>query len=288
MLGAYARRQREQNAHSYRTGGLTVLPKRKLPNRDGARVLPQRFLELGTHSGPAEQVQPEPARSVDGLAAGIAHDFNNLLTVMLGNATVVRMRAEAQGDAQIARRAAQIEKAAERGGRLVAQLLAYARQQMLQAEDVRLPQLLADLQVLLARAAGERVRLNISCAPLLWRCRVDPEQLESALLNLVINARDAMPEGGSISICASNRSVAPAGARGTDCEPGDYVKVEVRDTGCGIPPALQSRVFEPFFTTKPIGQGSGLGLAQVQGFVRQSGGWVGRQVPSISAGLPAS
>ncbi|MBV8459165.1 MAG: hypothetical protein JO122_21440, partial [Acetobacteraceae bacterium] len=251
-----------------------MLPKRRLPNRHDVRVPPQRFLEVGTHSDPAEQVQPEPGRSVDGLAAGIAHDFNNLLTVMLGNATVVRMRAEAQGDAQIARRAAQIEKAAERGGRLVAQLLAYARQQMLQAEDVRLPQLLADLQVLLARAAGERVRLNISCAPLLWRCRVDPEQLESALLNLVINARDAMPEGGSISICASNRSVTPAGARGMGCEPGDYVKVEVRDTGCGIPPALQGRVFEPFFTTKPIGQGSGLGLAQVQGFVRQSRGWV--------------
>jgi signal transduction histidine kinase len=141
-----------------------MIDKRRLRQRHDVRVPPQHFLEAGTRSGPAELVQPEATRSVDGLAAGIAHDFNNLLTVMLGNATVVRMRAEAQGDAQIARRAAQIEKAAERGGRLVGQLLAYARQQMLQAEDVRLPQLLADLQVLLARAAGEPVRLHISCA----------------------------------------------------------------------------------------------------------------------------
>ena len=154
-----------------------------------------------------------PAPSFDQLTAGVAHDFNNLLTVVLGNATVLRIRAAARGDAQGVRRAELIEKAAERGGRLASQLLAYTRQQLLQAEDVRLANLLSGLQTSMAHAAGEQIRLRITCAPLLWHCRVDPTQLKSALLNLVLNATDAMPDGGRIDINARNQVVGPARAR---------------------------------------------------------------------------
>jgi TolB-like protein len=229
----------------------------------------QQVVQPHPRSDPAQ-----PAVLIDRLTAGVAHDFNNLLTIVLGHATALRVSAESQGDAQASRRAGLIEQAAERGGRLANQLLAYARQQFLQAEDIRLGPLLSELHTLMAHAAGDHVRLRTTCAPRLWRCHADPAQLESALLNLVLNAREAMPDGGSISIHASNQSVTPLHARTVGGQSGDYIRIEVCDTGGGIPTAIQHRVFEPFFTTKPVGKGSGLGLAQVQGFAGQSGGWV--------------
>lgn len=212
--------------------------------------------------------------SLGRLTGGVAHDFNNLLTVVLGNAAALRVSAEARGDTQAVRRAEMIEHAAERGGRLASQLLAFSRKQMLRPEVVSVYRVISAMHALLAQAAGESARVIVQADTGLWNCLVDPGQLESALLNLVLNARDAMPVGGNITITCHNTTcrVRPSGRSAH--KQGDYVRIDVTDPGTGIPEALRDKVFEPFFTTKPIGQGSGLGLAQVHGFAGQSGGWV--------------
>jgi signal transduction histidine kinase/TolB-like protein/CheY-like chemotaxis protein len=221
--------------------------------------------------------QAQKMEALGRLTGGVAHDFNNLLTVVLGNATALRVGAEASGDANSARRAEMIERAAERGGRLASQLLAYSGRQMLRPETISVYRSLSATSELLAQAAGEKVRIRLDSEPGLWPCRVDPSQFESAILNLVLNARDAMPGGGSVTILCRNHRGGwrhpgmPARA------PGDYVRIDVTDTGCGIPADLVNKVFEPFFTTKQTGQGSGLGLSQVYGFAGQSGGWVDLQ-----------
>ena len=145
--------------------------------------------------------------SLGRLTGGVAHDFNNLLTVVLGNAAALRVNAEARGDAQAIRRAEMIERAAERGGRLAAQLLAYSRKQMLRPETISVYQIISATTELLAQAAGEAVRIRLQTQPELWKCHVDPGQLESAILNLVLNARDAMPLGGNITIHCHNHTV---------------------------------------------------------------------------------
>ncbi len=212
--------------------------------------------------------------SLGRLTGGVAHDFNNLLTVVLGNAAALRVNAEARGDAEAIRRAEVIERAAERGGRLAAQLLAYSRKQMLRPETISVYQVISATTELLAQAAGEAVRIRLQTQPELWKCHVDPGQLESAILNLVLNAREAMPAGGNITIHCHNHTIRRGQAGASVRAAGNYVRIDVRDTGCGIAPDLQDKVFEPFFTTKPVGQGSGLGLSQVYGFAGQSGGWV--------------
>ncbi len=208
------------------------------------------------------------------LTGGIAHDFNNLLTVVLGNATALRAQAEARGDARTVQRAELIERAAERGGRLAGQLLAFSRKQILRPETVSVYRVISATHELLAQAAGESARVLVHAETGLWNCRVDPSQLESAILNLVLNARDAMPIGGSITISCHNIRMRGVSTDNPQHIPGDYVRIDVTDHGTGILPELREKVFEPFFTTKPIGQGSGLGLAQVHGFAGQSGGWV--------------
>ncbi len=218
--------------------------------------------------------QAQKMESLGRLTGGVAHDFNNLLTVVLGNAAALRVNAEARGDAEAIRRAEMIERAAERGGRLAAQLLAYSRKQMLRPETISVYQIISATTELLAQAAGEAVRIQLQTQPELWKCHVDPGQLESAILNLVLNARDAMPLGGNITIHCHNHTVRRGQAGTASRTAGNYVRIDVTDTGCGISPNLHARVFEPFFTTKPLGQGSGLGLSQVYGFAGQSGGWV--------------
>jgi nitrogen-specific signal transduction histidine kinase/TolB-like protein/DNA-binding NarL/FixJ family response regulator len=218
--------------------------------------------------------QTQKMESLGRLTGGVAHDFNNLLTVVLGNATALRINAETRGDTEGVRRAEMIERAAERGGRLAGQLLAFSRNQMLRPETISVYQVISAMHELLGQAAGEAVRVLLLSEADLWSCRVDPRQLESAILNLVLNARDAMPAGGSVEISCHNQSARASRGRAAPQHVGDTVRIDVRDTGVGIPPELQEKVFEPFFTTKPIGKGSGLGLAQVHGFAGQSGGWV--------------
>jgi hemerythrin-like metal-binding protein/PAS domain S-box-containing protein len=214
--------------------------------------------------------------SVGQLTSSIAHDFNNFLTVILGNSEQLRASAEAAGDARGVRRAEMIERAGERGARLAAQLLAFARKQTLFPETTAVEPLLTSMQELLRRAAGETNELQIRCAPDVWTIRVDPTQLESALLNLVINARDAMAEsgGGAVTVLAENVTLNLAAAARLRLPPGDYVRIGVADAGVGIAPEVLERVLEPFYTTKEAGKGSGLGLSQVHGFVGQSGGCV--------------
>ena len=213
--------------------------------------------------------------TVGQLTGGVAHDFNNLLQVIAGNIDLAHP-AIRHGDAERAGRLLDNAlRAIGRGARLTGQMLAFSGRQALHAEPVMASQLIAGLDDLIRRAAGETIRVEIRAPPELWTCRIDPVQFESALLNLVLNARDAMPEGGSVRIALDNaRLDAAAAAAIAGLSPGDYVRVEVADTGRGMSREALAHAFEPFFTTKEIGRGSGLGLAQVHGFARQSGGAV--------------
>ncbi len=253
-----------------------------------------KWSRAGTSSPPVAADEPQDERyksqkmeALGRLTGGIAHDFNNLLTVVLGNATALRVGAEARGDLQGAQRAETIERAAERGGRLASQLLAFSRKQMLRPETVSAYRVISAMIDLLTMASGDTVRIRLQADRGLWNCRIDVGQLESAILNLVLNAREAMPDGGNVAIECQNHKSSGSSMPGKAHAPGDYVRVDVKDTGCGISPDLRDKVFEPFFTTKPFGQGSGLGLSQVHGFAGQSGGWVELQ-SSVGAGTTVS
>jgi PAS domain S-box-containing protein len=204
------------------------------------------------------------------LTGGVAHDFNNLLTVVVGHTDGIV--AVAEGNRQILRMASAIQHAAERGARLVSQLLAFARRQRLRPAAVTIDRLLANIDDLVRRAVGETIEVEFDARPTLWQILVDPSQFESALLNLAVNARDAMPSGGRLVISARNAIVAGPEAARLDLTPDDYIVVSVADTGTGMPPDVRERAFEPFFTTKDVGKGTGLGLAQIYGFAKQSGG----------------
>ena len=207
--------------------------------------------------------QARKMEAVGQLTGGVAHDFNNLLTVVLGNIDMLATRNE--DDTRRTRRIQAVRQAAERGRDLTGQLLAFSRRQHLTPVTLDVNALIREFEPLMRQAVGEAVTLELELADKGLNTHVDPTQLETALLNLVVNARDAMPEGGSIQLA-------------TRTEPGPsklgYVVIEVRDTGVGISEEIRSRVFEPFFTTKEVGKGSGLGLSQVYGFVRQSDGEV--------------
>ncbi|GAV32588.1 Sensory transduction protein kinase [Roseomonas mucosa] len=213
--------------------------------------------------------QARHMESLGRLTGGIAHDFNNLLTVVIGQADRIiaatpdeRLR----GMARLARRAA------ERGADLTRQLLAFSRRQVLQPRSLDMAQVLPALRELIARTIGDTIAVTAEAAPGLWMVRTDPAQFESAILNLAINARDAMPEGGTLRLRAANLPLAAPQARELRLEPGNYVALQVTDTGHGMDETTLAHAFEPFFTTRPVGSGSGLGLAQAYGFVRQSGG----------------
>jgi PAS domain S-box-containing protein len=218
-------------------------------------------------------LQAQKMEAVGQLAGGIAHDFNNLLTVINGYSQVVfsHLRAEDPSREMLA----QIQKAGERAANLTRQLLAFSRKQMLQPQIVNLNDVLAELHKLLNRLIGEDVDLALVPDPKLGLARVDPGQFEQAIINLAVNARDAMPQGGRLIIETRNADLDDRYAdRHTEVRPGRYVLVAVSDTGHGMDAMTRARIFEPFFTTKEIGKGTGLGLAMVYGFVKQSGGHV--------------
>jgi PAS domain S-box-containing protein len=209
--------------------------------------------------------------AVGQLTGGIAHDFNNLLTAISGNLDLVSQMAA--DNARMRQLLDAAQRAADRGARLTSQLLAFARRQRLHPEVVRLEDLLRDFQILITRALGEKVEVRFEIEPALWPCLVDPAQFQSAVLNLVVNARDAMQAGGQFTIEGRNLVLdAHDAASVPHLSPGPYVVVTVRDTGEGMAPPVAARAFEPFFTTKEVGKGTGLGLSQVYGFARQSGG----------------
>ena len=216
--------------------------------------------------------QAQKMEAVGQLTGGIAHDFNNLLTIVIGSVDIAR-RALTTGDAMRATRAmGNAQKGAERAAALTQRLLAFSRRQPLDPKPLDVARLVGGMSDLIGRALGETVALETVSDPALWRVEADPNQLESAILNLAVNARDAMPGGGRLVIETRNARIEPDEA--AEVPPGDYVMIAVTDTGTGMSKETLARVFEPFFTTKEVGRGTGLGLSQVYGFVRQSGGQV--------------
>ena len=218
-------------------------------------------------------VQSQKMQAIGQLAGGIAHDFNNLLTAITGHCDLLMLRRD-KADPEYAD-LYQIEQNANRAAALVKQLLAFSRKQTLNPEVVDMRDTLSDLTHLLNRLVGERVRLTFTHDPGLRAIRADRRQLEQVLMNLVVNARDAMPEGGEISIRTDNVRLAEGVPRDRVTLPrGAYVRVTVADQGCGIPADKMGKIFEPFFTTKRQGEGTGLGLSTAYGIVKQTGGFI--------------
>jgi PAS domain S-box-containing protein len=219
--------------------------------------------------------QASKMEAVGRLTGGLAHDFNNLLTVVMGNIESLQRRMKDGGDEKVKNYAEFAMQGARRAAALTKRLLAFSRGQPLDPEPVNANELVSSMTELFARTLGEKVSLKTAIVENLWTVEADPNQFEASLLNLVVNARDAMPKGGSLTIETSNAKLDEAFAAKHDgVKAGDYVAIMVRDTGVGMPPDTLKRVFEPFFTTKPAGEGTGLGLSQLYGFVKQSGGAV--------------
>jgi PAS domain S-box-containing protein len=244
------------------------------PAEDGRREIFGTLLDVTERRTLEQQLmQAQKMETVGQLTGGIAHDFNNLLTVILGNLDLVER--QIGGNERLKRQIGAIRHASERGHMLTRQLLAFSRRQHLSPEVLDVRQLLGAFEPLIRRAIGESIALDVVLPDEPAICEADPSQLESALLNLAVNARDAMPDGGWLQIAVER--LERAGdllARHPDARPGPWVAISVRDRGAGMDRAVRERAFEPFFTTKETGRGSGLGLSQVYGFVRQSDGFV--------------
>lgn len=217
--------------------------------------------------------QAQKMEAIGRLAGGIAHDFNNLLTAILGYSELVLDRL--QNDADTVADLQEVKKAGERASRLTRQLLAFSRRQALSPQVLDLNEVLSELRKMLDRIIGEDVHLDIVTARDLKYTKADASQIEQVIVNLAVNARDAMPQGGTLRIATANADIDDDFARAHDgAVPGRYVSLTVQDTGCGITPEVLAHVFEPFFTTKVPGKGTGLGLSTVYGIVKQSGGYI--------------
>jgi signal transduction histidine kinase len=216
------------------------------------------------------------------LTGGVAHDFNNLLAVIIGNLELIQL---ARGDAEKIERLAQgAMKAAQRGERLVRQLLTYARRQITHPETVNPNQLIVDIENMMRRAIGEQIEVIMTLSPLLAPAKIDPTEFETAILNLVINSRDAMTGGGQITIKTQNVTIdRQIAASNPEVKPGSYVMIIVRDSGIGMTLAVLARAFDPFFTTKEVAKGSGLGLSQVYGFAKTAGAMSRSRASSVPA-----
>jgi PAS domain S-box-containing protein len=234
---------------------------RRMEERTGQLVLAEEALR-----------QSQKMEAVGQLTGGIAHDFNNLLQGILGALDRVQKKIADGRIGEVDRFLKGATESANRAAALTHRLLAFSRRQPVDPRPVRIGELIGSVEELLRRTIGETIELDVSSADDLWLVRCDHNQLENALLNLAINARDAMPDGGTLSIATSNVVLDATWAQRHDLPPGDFVCLKVRDTGVGMPADVKARAFDPFYTTKPIGQGTGLGLSMIYGFVRQSGG----------------
>jgi signal transduction histidine kinase len=217
--------------------------------------------------------QAQKMEAIGQLTGGIAHDFNNMLAIIIGSLDLAARRL-ARGDHAIEKYLASGQEGARRAASLIQQLLAFSRQQPLAPTALDVNNLMSDVSELLRRSLGEPIKLNAMLAPDLWTIHADRNQLENAILNLAVNARDAMPDGGELTVETANAPLADAQAAQAGVAAGEYVLILIRDTGVGMPPEVIEKAFDPFFTTKKSGAGTGLGLSQVYGFVRQSGGCV--------------
>jgi PAS domain S-box-containing protein len=221
----------------------------------------------------AQLRQAQKMEAIGQLTGGIAHDFNNILTTIISTAEL--LHDEVAGTPRLAELVKCIDEAGERGAQLVHRLLAIARRQPLETRPVDLTDVIRRMVAILQRTLGEDIAVKAATGADLWRALADPSQLDDAILNLAVNARDAMPKGGQLVIEAANVHLDEAdAAQNIDVAPGDYVAVIVTDSGSGMPPEVIDRAFEPFFTTKAAGHGTGLGLSMVYGFAKQSRGHV--------------
>ena len=218
--------------------------------------------------------QSQKMEAVGHLTGGLAHDFNNLLTGISGSLELLRVRAAQGRFDQVDRFATAAQGAARRAAALTHRVLAFSRRQTLDPKPTDVNRLLREMEDLVRRTIGPSTHLEVVGAGGLWYTLVDPNQLENAVLNLCINARDAMPDGGRITVETANKWLDERAARERDLAPGQYISICVTDSGTGMTPDVIARAFDPFFTTKPLGEGTGLGLSMVYGFVRQSGGQV--------------
>lgn len=247
---------------------VLVLARRETRHRENARIDQQQF-----HQRLAGM---ERLEAIGRLTAGIAHDFNNLLTAIIGNIETYlgRLREEGVASPPELREA---RRAADRAAEVTRQLLAFGRQQVLHPRLVDVNRVIGDMGSLLQRLIGDRVRISLQLQEDPWPVHVDPGRLEQVIMNLAINARDAMPEGGELTLATSNVSLRDEDSVARfpfPIEPGDYVALEVIDTGVGMDAETQARIYEPFFTTKPKDVGTGLGLSTVYGIIKQSGGFI--------------
>jgi CheY-like chemotaxis protein len=212
--------------------------------------------------------------AVGQLTGGIAHDFNNLLAGIAGNLELLQTRMSQGRLTDLDRYINAAQGASKRAAALTQRLLAFSRRQTLDPKPTDVNALVTGMEELIRRTVGPAIQVEVVSAPSLWTAHVDAHQLENALLNLCINARDAMPEGGRITVETANKRLDPRAAQERDLPPGQYLSLRVTDTGTGMTPDVVARAFDPFFTTKPLGQGTGLGLSMIYGFARQSGGQV--------------
>ena len=231
--------------------------------------------------------QAQKMEAVGQLTGGIAHDFNNLLTGITGAIEMMQVRIAQGRIGDLERYANAAQGAAKRAAALTHRLLAFSRRQTLDPKPTDVNRLIQGIEDLVGRTVGPAITVEVVGATGLWSAMVDGNQLENALLNLCINARDAMPDGGRITIETANKWLDDRAARQRDLEPGQYLSICVTDTGTGMPPDVQARAFDPFYTTKPLGEGTGLGLSMIYGFARQSGGRSG-SIPKSGRGRPSA
>jgi PAS domain S-box-containing protein len=286
MVNGFEARMRRADG-SWRWISWTVVPEGELFYASGRDVTEQRAAadelaaanrRLLAEIEERERVettlhQMQRLEAIGQLTSGVAHDFNNLLTVLLGNLAFLERQFTGVGDKKLAQRLSHMRAAAERGAKLTSQLLAFSRRQHLEPETLALNDIVQGMRDLLLTALGGGIRIEVALAHDLWPAFADPTQIELVILNLAINGRDAMQGSGVLTIATANVTLGEP-ARSEEPPAGDYVEISVTDTGAGMAQDVLSRAFEPFFTTKETGRGSGLGLSQVLGFAKQSGGGV--------------
>jgi nitrogen-specific signal transduction histidine kinase/CheY-like chemotaxis protein len=236
------------------------------------QFLERRNAEKALRTSEEQLRQSQKLEAIGQLAGGVAHDFNNLLTVIGGYSSILLGRISEDSPHRVA--VEEIKKASERASALTRQLLAFSRKQILQPKLLDLNGVIADLEKMVRRLISEDIVLFILTDPLLGKVKADPGQVEQVLLNLIVNARDAMPQGGKLTIETANRFLSEEYALRHAASAGRYVMLAVSDSGCGMDAEVKEHIFEPFFTTKGAGKGTGLGLSTVYGIVKQSGGHI--------------
>ena len=259
---------------SFRTLSWTAVPGEGLIHAVARDVTEQHAAQADLERTQAALRQAQKMEAVGQLTGGIAHDFNNLLTGIIGGLDIVRRRIASGRTEDVNRFIDAAVQSGNKAASLVHRLLAFSRRQSLDPKPIAVDQLVGSMAELLVRSLGERITLATELRTDGWLADTDANQLENALLNLAINARDAMPDGGTLTVATDRVELGVDAARGCGLQPGDYLRIEVGDTGAGMEPDVIERVFDPFFTTKPLGEGTGLGLSMVYGFVRQSRGHI--------------